>query len=228
MFAYRCITQEAPRALSATLPIPLGGPPICMVHESEAVLLERAQGGDRRAFGRLCRMHHGLVYACAFRILNRKAEAEDAMQETFLRAYRAIARFDGRAELSTWLYRICVNVCLNHIRRGRRHLASDLAQPGIPEPVADRLQGQNDPGVQAELSELQGRLAEALQSLSPSLRVTVVLVLLDGLSHAEAGEILGCPEGTVAWRVHEARRRLRSLLAEEPRESRARAAGSAS
>jgi RNA polymerase sigma-70 factor (ECF subfamily) len=130
----------------------------------------------------------------------------------FLRAYRAIDRFDGRAELSTWLYRICINVSLNTIRRRRRVDASDVNDPRVPEPAADPTQGQTDPRGSAEAQELYGRLAKALDALSPTLRATVILVLIDGVPQKEAAETLGCSEGTIAWRVHEARRRLRDLL----------------
>jgi len=183
-----------------------------MPDDSEADLLDRARGGDRGAFGGLVRMHQRRVYACALQMLADQGEAEDAVQETFLRAWRAIARFDGRSELSTWLYRICVNVSLNIIRRRRRVDASDIADPRVPEPAADPTQGETDPGLSAESAQLYGRLADALDRLSPSLRTTVILVLVQGLPHREAARALGCPEGTIAWRIHEARRRLRDLL----------------
>lgn len=181
--------------------------------EEEARWLARAQEGDRAAFGRLVRMHQRRVYACALQMLADPGEAEDAVQETFLRAWRAIGRFQGSSQLSTWLYRICVNVCLNTIRRRRRVDASDIADPRIPEPSADPTQGRNDPALSAESQQLYRRLAGALDQLSESLRTTVILVLIQGLPHKEAAEVLGCPEGTVAWRIHEARRRLRTLLA---------------
>jgi RNA polymerase sigma-70 factor (ECF subfamily) len=159
-------------------------------------------------------MHHRRLYACAIQMLADRGEAEDAVQEAFLRAWRAIGRFDGRSELSTWLYRICINVCLNTLRRRRRVKAADINDPRLPEPEADPTQGEVDPVGTAESTELQKKLASALDSLSPSLRTTVILVLIQGVPHKEAAEILGCPEGTVAWRIHEARRRLRDLLGE--------------
>jgi RNA polymerase sigma-70 factor (ECF subfamily) len=185
-----------------------------MAESNEAELIEAAKEGDRRAFGQLVRAHQRRVFACAVQMLADRGEAEDAVQETFLRAYRAIARFDGRSELSTWLYRICVNVCLNLLRKRRRVKASDIADPRIPEPKADPDTSGTDPSRTVETAELQKRLANALDGLSPSLRTTVVLVLIQGLPHKEASEILGCPEGTVAWRIHEARRRLKIALAE--------------
>lgn len=192
----------------------LGLPLFSMTEPTEAELLEAAQGGDQRAFGRLVRMHQRRVYACAVQILGDGGDADDAVQETFLRAWRAIARFDGRSQLSTWLYRVCVNVCLNHIRKRKRHKAADISDPKIPEPKADPSQGNTHPERALEAQELQGRIATALDGLSESLRITVIMVLVRGMPQKEVAEILGCSEGTVAWRIHEARRRLRLALAE--------------
>jgi RNA polymerase sigma-70 factor (ECF subfamily) len=185
---------------------------LLMGDEREAQLIEKAKKGDRAAFGQLIRMHQRRLYGCAIQMLGDRGEAEDAVQETFLRAYRAIDRFDGRAELSTWLYRICINVSLNTIRRRRRVDAADVSDPRVPEPSADPTQGQTDPRGSAQTRQLYQRLAQALDQLSPSLRSTVILVLIDGVPQKEAAETLGCSEGTIAWRVHEARRRLRDML----------------
>lgn len=186
-----------------------------MTESSESELLQAAQRGDKRAFGRLVRIHQRRVFACAVHMLGDGGDADDAVQETFVRAWRAIARFDGRSQLSTWLYRVCVNVCLNHIRKRRRHDASDLGDPRLPEPKADPSQGSTDPGRTLEARELQGQIAAALDGLSDSLRTTVILVLVEGMPQKEAADVLGCSEGTVAWRIHEARRRLRLALAEQ-------------
>lgn len=185
-----------------------------MPDAKEADLIERAKAGDRTAFGELIRMHQRRVYACAIQMLADRGEAEDAVQETFLRAYRAIDRFDGRAELSTWLYRICINVSLNTLRRRRRVDAADIQDPRLPEPAADPSQGATDPRQFAAARELYGKLGAALDELSPSLRATVIMVLIDGVPQKEAALALGCSEGTIAWRVHESRRRLREKLGE--------------
>ena len=196
-----------------------------MPEPSEAELLELAQAGDARAFGRLVRAHQRRVFACAVQMMGDVAAAEDAVQETFLRAWRAIGRFDGRSKLSTWLYRVCVNVCLNAIRKRKRTETADIGDPRVPEPQADPSQGGSDPRRVAEASELQRRLAEAVDGLSPSLRTTVILVLMQGMPQKEAAVVLGCSEGTIAWRIHEARRRLRIALAEADEPAGAAAGG---
>jgi RNA polymerase sigma-70 factor (ECF subfamily) len=183
-----------------------------MTDPNEAELLAAAQRGDARAFSRLVSLHQRRVFACAVSMLGDGGDADDAVQETFMRAWRAIARFDGRSQLSTWLYRVCVNVCLNHLRRRKRYDASDISDPRIAEPAADPTQGTTDPRHALEARQMSGRLQEALEGLSESLRTTVILVLVHGMPQKEAASVLGCSEGTIAWRIHEARRRLRISL----------------
>ena len=198
---------------------------LSMTEPSEAELLEAAQQGDAAAFSRLVQMHQRRVYACAIQMLGDGGDADDAVQETFMRAWRAISRFDGRSQLSTWLYRVCANVCLNHIRKRKRHDAADIGDPRVPEPKADPTQGNSDPARVLEVRQLQGRIAAALDGLSESLRTTVIMVLVQGMPQKEAADVLGCSEGTIAWRIHEARRRLRAALAEGQNEDAEDAAG---
>jgi RNA polymerase sigma-70 factor (ECF subfamily) len=183
-----------------------------MGEANEADLILKARAGDRAAYGQLVRMHQRRVYGCALHLMVNAEDAEDAVQEVFVRAWRALARFDGRSALSTWLYRICVNVCLNAMRRKKRAAAVDIDDPRVPEQPADPTQGESDPDRVTAMRQLSKDLCHALDALSPSLRSTVILVLIQGLSHQEAALVLGCPEGTVAWRIHEARRRLRDAL----------------
>src|SRR4029077_15340666 len=93
--------------------------------------LDRARSGDREAFGRLVRRHQRRVYAAALHILGSHSDADDATQEAFVRAYRGLASFDGRADFFTWLYRITVNTALNTLRTGKRGAA--LSQRGGAE-----------------------------------------------------------------------------------------------
>lgn len=183
-----------------------------MGEPTESELIARAQAGDRCAFGKLIRLHQSRVYACAVRMLGNRAEADDVAQETFLRAFRAIDRFDGRSELSTWLYRICTNLCLNALRSRKRKAGEDIDDPRIPEPRADADSSDADPRLALERSQTYARLSQAIEGLSPSLRTTLVLVCIEGLPQKQVAETLGCTEGTVAWRVHEARSKLRDAL----------------
>lgn len=180
----------------------------------DRALVEAARGGDRAAFGELVRRHQRRVHRLAFQLLGNAAEAEDAMQETFVRAYRALDRFDGRSEPFTWIYRITVNVSLNLLRSRRsRRVDGDTDDPRLSGALVEDRPGPADPGANAANRELGRALLDGVDALSETLRTTLILVVVDGLSHQDAAAVLGCPEGTVAWRIHEARRKLRLHLA---------------
>lgn len=183
-----------------------------MTSESEQLFLEKAKSGDRNAFGELVRIHHKRMWKVALHLLGTTSEADDVVQETFLRAFRAIDRFDGKSGLSTWLYRIAVNLSLNALRTRKRAAAVDIADPRLGSALAS---ASSDPADDASSRQVAAQLLEALDTLSLTLRTTVVLVAIEGLSHREVGEILGCAEGTVAWRMHEARKLLKERLSDQ-------------
>jgi RNA polymerase sigma-70 factor (ECF subfamily) len=183
--------------------------------KSDRDLVEAAKGGDSEAFGAFVRRHQRRVFRLAVHMLHNTAEAEDVAQEAFVRAYGALDRFDGRSEPFTWLYRITVNLSLNAIRsRKTRRPGATMDDPRIEAALIERRPGLADPARQATDRELALALCDGVDALSDTLRTTLVLVAVDGLSHAEVSQVLGCPEGTVAWRVHEARRKLREFLSE--------------
>jgi len=177
-------------------------------------LIAAAREGDAQAFGLLVRRHQRRVYRLAVHLLKSGAEAEDVTQDTFVRAYGALDRFDGRSEPFTWIYRICVNLSLNMLRSRKTRRASSPDDPRIEALLVDNRPASGSPARSSADRQLSRALVEGIDELSDTLRTTLVLVCIDGLSHAEAGEVLGCPEGTVAWRVHEARKKLRGMLSE--------------
>jgi RNA polymerase sigma-70 factor, ECF subfamily len=182
--------------------------------------LDQARAGDQDAFGRLVKQYQRRVYAAALHLLGNHADADDATQETFVRAFRSLLSFDGRADFFTWLYRIAVNTSLNLMRSARRGGA--LGQRGGSEAL--HLGGRpealgiapRDPEQTRELSMELRRVLEAVAALSPPLRVTLVLSVIEELSHRQVAEILEVPEGTVGWRINEARRLLRLRLQAQP------------
>lgn len=183
----------------------------------EADDLDLARRGDRDAFGRLVRRHQRRVYAAALHILGNHSDADDVTQEAFVRAYRGLGSFDGRADFFTWLYRIAVNTALNALRSGKRgavlHQRSDAEAAhvgGRPEALGH---GVPSPAQRAEHTGEVARVLAAVAELSPALRVTLVLATVEELPHKQIAEILQIPEGTVAWRVNEARRLLKLRLA---------------
>jgi RNA polymerase sigma-70 factor (ECF subfamily) len=190
-----------------------------MAPSTDRDLVERARTGDSDAFGILVRRHQKRIFRLALHLVRTGAEAEDVTQETFVRAYQALGRFDGRSEPFTWLYRICVNLSLNLIRsRKSQRISSPVdttsADGGRIESFLreERPSHGRDPAAATEDREMAKALIEGIDALSETLRTTLVLVCIDGLGHDEASKVLGCPEGTVAWRVHEARRKLREHL----------------
>jgi RNA polymerase sigma-70 factor, ECF subfamily len=174
---------------------------------SEASELALARSGDPDAFLRLVEPHDRGLRALAYRMLRDRDRMDDALQETYVLAFRGLPRFRGDASFSTWLYRIAYNVALGELRRSRRlHVVGfeDVGEPPDRGP---------DP---AEEVALRAGLAAALAELSPEDRAAVVLVDAQGFDYRAAGEILGVPVGTVASRLNRARTALRLALVDEP------------
>jgi RNA polymerase sigma-70 factor, ECF subfamily len=177
-------------------------------------LLSRAQAGDGRAFAALVRQFDHGMRALAFRLVGDHGMMEDALQEAYLKAFRALPRFRGEASFGTWLYRIVYNACVDELKRAKRSV-------GLPlEEVSEKLEGAPDPG---ETLSVKGAVRGALMGLPPEERAAVALVDGQGLRYAEAAAVLGLPVGTVASRLNRAREALRSALGDpgEAREGRA-------
>lgn len=168
---------------------------------SDAALLDAHLAGDPDAFGELVRRHRDVLWAVALRTTGNPADAEDALQEALISALRAVERFERRSAVRTWLYRIVVNASLDRLRRAS-------ARP------ADPLEDTDPPARLDEATQVVDRLdiEAALQTLPPGQRAAVVLVHVEGLSVAEAAEVLGVPEGTVKSRCSRGRAQLAALL----------------
>jgi RNA polymerase sigma-70 factor (ECF subfamily) len=167
----------------------------------ERALVLAAQRGEREAFSELVRTHERRAYAVARAIVVNHEDAEDAVQEAFLHAYRALHRFLPDQAFGAWLHRIVANAALDITRRRKVRDADEL-----PETVASPFR---DP---AESSELRRRLKEALDTLPARQRAVIVLHDVEGYKHAEIGVTLGIPEGTARSDLHYARSHLREVL----------------
>ncbi len=178
--------------------------------EDQGLVIEQARNGDREAFGKLVQTYQQRVYMTAYRMMGNHDDANDVAQEAFVRAFHGMARFDGRAEFFTWLYRIVTNVSLNHLRGLRRRRSVAIDDVKLPESLL-RDAG-DDPRKILEMKQRAQEIATALDELSDTLRATVVLVIMEGFSYRETAEILDSNEGTIAWRVYEARQKLRIRL----------------
>ncbi len=185
--------------------------------EEEADLLARARQGEPSAFGALVRRYQRRVYSAALHLTGNHSDADDVAQEAFVRAFRGLASFDGRADFFTWLYRITINTALNRLRSTRRTEALGKAGAAEAAQVGGRPESLGAPRLapdeQAALTREVREVLTAMAELSPTLRVTLVMATIEQMSHKQIATILEVPEGTVAWRVNEARRLLRARLA---------------
>ncbi len=166
-------------------------------------VLERARGGDHEAFAAVVRLYDTKLRGLAFRILGDPDRMDDALQEAYVRAYRALPRFRGDARMGTWLFRITYNACLDELARSRKtnHVPLDeLVEQASEEPL---------PG---ELLAGRSEIATAMQALPADERAVVFLVDAQGFDYARAAEIVGVPVGTVASRLNRARGSLRRAL----------------
>jgi RNA polymerase sigma-70 factor, ECF subfamily len=173
-------------------------------------LVEAAKQGDPRAFDALVRRYRPRIYALALHLTGRPSDADDITQDAFLKAYSKIQDFEGRSQFFTWLYRIALHRALNVKRDQGRRRTVGLEDPRVSAAVA--VDAPRDPRLAIELQEEYGLLVAAFDMLTPLLKTTVVLTTLQGLSYREAAVVLDTTEGTIAWRVHEARSQLRSNM----------------
>jgi RNA polymerase sigma-70 factor (ECF subfamily) len=173
----------------------------------DADLLDRLRAGDPRAFEDLVRRYQHRVFGVALRMLQSPAEAEDIAQDVFLRVHRAIGTFRGDAKLSTWLYGITSNLCLNRLtsasRTRTRHDEDAVMRAPSDAP---------DATAAMERSEVEAALHQAITELPDERRIVVVLRDLEGLSYEEIAEALDLEVGTVRSRLHRARMDLKSKM----------------
>ena len=173
-------------------------------------LVQAARKGDPRAFEALVKRYRHRIFALALHMTGSPSDADDITQDAFVRAFRNMDRFEGRSEFFTWLYRIALNRALNARRDQARRRTADLDDPRVVVAVA--VDSGGDPGRALELRETYVCLVKAFDRLSPLLRTTVALTMMQGLSYPEAAVVLETTEGTVAWRIHEARKQMRVAI----------------
>jgi RNA polymerase sigma-70 factor (ECF subfamily) len=176
-------------------------------------LVAAAKAGDQRAFESLVRRYRKRIFALALHITGSASEADDITQDVFLKAYRALPDFEGRSQFFTWVYRMTVNRSLNSRRDRARRGEDTLDDPRLELAVA--VDARSNPSRAAELRQTYARLLRALDSLPVDMRTTVILVSLQGLSHGEVAIVQNVSDGTIAWRMHEARRRMNEAMAPE-------------
>ena len=175
-------------------------------------LVRRAQADDDRAFGELVSRYESKVFSLALKMLRNPEDAEDVLQDTFLRAYRGIKSFHGASTFSTWIYRITANSALMRLRKKQLPIVSieDQEEKETPVNVVDWTPG---PVEQLLSSELQQVMGEAIEALPPEFRQVFILRDVEELSNTEVAEILDLSVAAVKSRLHRARLKVRNRLA---------------
>jgi RNA polymerase sigma-70 factor (ECF subfamily) len=171
------------------------------IPDEERALAEAARAGDREAFAGLVRLHQRRAYLVARAIVTVHEDAEDAVQEGFVRAWQAIERFDPNQGFGAWVNRIVANAALDITRRRKVRSTEELSD-ALQSPFRDPAQD----------AELKSRLSEALAQLPERARSVIVMHDVEGFTHVEIGEMLGIPGGTARSDLHHARQKLRTLL----------------
>ena len=200
--------------MSETAAMPDANTPTGML---EGDLVKRARRGDLAAYDELVKRYQQRIYATIYHMTSNHEDANDLAQEAFIKAFSALKSFKGGSTFYTWLYRIAVNKTINFLkqRKNKFHMSLndlDFSVENDPDLVA--LISHKTPLREAGLSELQKKLNEALLRLSEPHRMVVVLHDVQGMSHDEIAEIMGCNIGTVRSRLFYARQQMQGHLAE--------------
>ena len=185
--------------------------------QAEEQLVRDALRGNQQSLDQLFGRYSRALYPTALKLMGNPEDAEDALQDGLLSAFRNLRRFEGRSQFSTWLTRIVINAALMRLRSKRAHPAAsidaepnvDADEPSPAERLADQSPTPEEIYAQKEVREIFER---NLEGLSPTLRSAIVLRDVEGLSTEEAAETLGVPEGTLKSQLHRARVQLATLL----------------
>lgn len=169
-------------------------------------MITAAQRGDARAFEQLLKDHYILIFRTAYKWCGKREDAEDITQQVCMKLSQVIGQYRFESQFTTWLYRIVLNVAKDYQRSGARHRAREVADMDLSLFASD--------APNAEESLVARHLYWCISLLPEKLRMAVLLVCAEGLSHADAGTTLGCKEGTVSWRISEARKQLATCLYE--------------
>jgi RNA polymerase sigma-70 factor (ECF subfamily) len=168
-------------------------------------LIVKAQGGDAFAFEALVNHYYETMFKFAFKFSGNKTHAEDITQDACIRLAKGLHSFKHDSAFTSWLYTLVINTGKDYFRRNRRYNPAD----------DEVLEMQESKAAGADETLYAKQVIELVQKLPEGERDAVILVLSEGLSHKEAGDILGCKESTVSWRIHEARKKLADLLSKE-------------
>jgi RNA polymerase sigma-70 factor (ECF subfamily) len=182
----------------------------------EADAIAAAQRGDLAAFNRLVTAYQGLAYSVAYRTLQNPDSAADAVQDSFVKAYKAIAAFQG-GSFKSWIIRIVANTCYDLLRTRQHRMTDSLEDLPVDEDQAVQLEDPAEsPAAFAERMELSALIEQSIAALPADLRLVLTLCDVHGYSYEEIAEMVQAPMGTVKSRISRARARIRDLLLRQP------------
>jgi RNA polymerase sigma-70 factor (ECF subfamily) len=185
------------------------------VERSDRDLVRESRRGDKEAFRELVERHQRKIVSVAMGMVQNRDDALELTQETFIKAYENLEKFKGESSFYTWLYRIAVNLAIDYRRRGRRFsYVSMTGRPDGPDELESTLPAKtlSDPYHQARVHELGGRVAEAINELTPDHKAVILLREVEGLSYEDISRVMQCSKGTVMSRLHYARKKLQEKL----------------
>jgi RNA polymerase sigma-70 factor (ECF subfamily) len=183
--------------------------------DADFTIVRKVQAGDVAAFDQLILKYRERVFGVVYNLTANREDTSDLTQETFIKAFQSINRFQGNCSFFTWLYKIAVNTSLSHLRKNRLRSFFSLEkiqEDGTNAQLLEQLTDKNGADRDTYLHELQQKLNEAMQKLSIPHRTVITLFEIDGLSHSEIAEVMGCSEGTVRSRLHYAKQFLQGEL----------------
>lgn len=178
-------------------------------------IVQKVQAGNVGAFDQLVQKYREHIFSVIYNMTSNREDASDLAQETFIKAFQAIARFKGKSSFFTWIYRIAINTTMTFLKkRSRRRFISyeKIDEEVSNTEIFERLTAKNRSEKGALVNELQEKLNDSLQKLSPKHRTVVILHEIEGLEHAQIAEITKVSVGTVRSRLHYAKQQLQSYL----------------
>ncbi len=174
-----------------------------MTEAEHSALIKRAQSGDARAFEELVNLYYGIMYKMAYKYVLNRETAEDITQDACIKLARGLNSFTFQSKFTSWLYRLVINAARDHIKSQARHPEN----PDALETLAVKAEGED--------AVYTLEVLKAIYQLPAGEREALMLVLNDGYTHAEAGDILGVKEGTISWRISEAKKKLSGQFKQE-------------
>lgn len=214
---FRNITSNVLRGVSRQEASEAGGDGSQEAEVDDADLVRQSQAGDYAAFDALVTKHRGKVYAMIMNMVKNDADAWDLAQDSFIKAWKALPKFENRSKFSTWLFRISHNVVYDWMRkkkiRSEGELNDELLDANridMTAATAPKLSQRPDEAMAS--NEMRHEIEDALNKLSPEHKETIVLREVQGMDYKEIAEVMGCSLGTVMSRLFYARKKLQTLL----------------